>query len=220
MFEILKKKRLKVEISGNPVRGELLRRAESLSSKSFGLLPGKRTILIFGGSQGSRPINMHILENLEQYASRQEIQLLWQTGTFDYQEIINQVGERDNVKILPFISDMAGAYSSADIAICRAGALSIAELASVGLPSLLIPYPHAAEGHQDYNAKLMEEAGAAIVIKQSELGTGILEKTVFEMLFDEWKLKEMSAAGKKLVQKDPALNIVESLLELLGQTKN
>ena len=220
MFEILKKKRLKVEISGNPGRGELLRRAESLSSKSFGLLPGKRTILIFGGSQGSRPINMHILENLEQYASRQEIQLLWQTGTFDYQEIINQVGERDNVKILPFISDMAGAYSSADIAICRAGALSIAELASVGLPSLLIPYPHAAEGHQDYNAKLMEEAGAAIVIKQSELGTGILEKTVFEMLFDEWKLKEMSAAGKKLVQKDPTLNIVESLLELLGQTKN
>ena len=197
-----------------------MRRAESLSSKSFGLLPGKRTILIFGGSQGSRPINMHILENLEQYASRQEIQLLWQTGTFDYQEIINQVGERDNVKILPFISDMAGAYSSADIAICRAGALSIAELASVGLPSLLIPYPHAAEGHQDYNAKLMEEAGAAIVIKQSELGTGILEKTVFEMLFDEWKLKEMSAAGKKLVQKDPTLNIVESLLELLGQTKN
>ena len=197
-----------------------MRRAESLSSKSFGLLPGKRTILIFGGSQGSRPINMHILENLEQYASRREIQLLWQTGTFDYQEIINQVGERDNVKILPFISDMAGAYSSADLAICRAGALSIAELASVGLPSLLIPYPHAAEGHQDYNAKLMEEAGAAIVIKQSELGTGILEKTVFEMLFDEWKLKEMSAAGKKLVQKDPALNIVESLLELLGQTKN
>lgn len=197
-----------------------MRRAESLSSKSFGLQPGKRTILIFGGSQGSRPINMHILENLEQYASRREVQLLWQTGTFDYQMIINQVGERDNVKILPFISDMAGAYSSADLAICRAGALSIAELASVGLPSLLIPYPHAAEGHQDYNAKLMEEAGAAIVIKQSELGTGILEKTVFEMLFDEWKLKEMSAAGKKLVQKDPALNIVESLLELLGQTKN
>ena len=216
----LKKKDMKVEISGNPVRGELLRRAESLTSKSYGLVSGKQTILIFGGSQGSHPINMHILKNFDQYATRREIQLLWQTGTLDHQLIINSVGERENVKILPFLTDMAGAYSSADLAICRAGALPLAELASVGLPSLLIPLPHAAEHHQDYNAKIMEAAGAAKIIGQDELASGLLEETVFELLFDQWKLQEMSKAAKSLAIKDSAMKIVNSLLGMLENDKN
>jgi len=216
----LKKKDMKVEISGNPVRGELLRRAESLTSKSYGLVSGKQTILIFGGSQGSHPINMHILKNFDQYATRREIQLLWQTGTLDHQLIINSVGERENVKILPFLTDMAGAYSSADLAICRAGALTLAELASVGLPSLLIPLPHAAEHHQDYNAKIMEAAGAAKIIGQDELASGLLEETVFELLFDQWKLQEMSKAAKSLAIKDSAMKIVNSLLGMLETDKN
>ncbi len=204
-----------MEISGNPIRSELLRRSKSLTTKSYGLSEGKRTILILGGSQGSRPINMHILDNLDLYAKRPEVQLLWQTGTNDYQKIISKVGERGNIKILPFLSDMAGAYFSADIAICRAGALTIAELAFVGLPSLLIPLPHAAEKHQDYNAKLMEESGAAKVIDQAELSSGILEKTVFELLFDELKLKEMSDAGKRVAHEDAALKIINSLFRML-----
>jgi len=216
----LKKKEMKVEISGNPVRGELLRRAESLTSKSYGLVEGKQTILVIGGSQGSHPINMHILENFDLYANRREIQLLWQTGTLDHQMIINSVGEMENVKILPFLTDMAGAYSSADIAICRAGALTLAELAAVGLPSLLIPLPHAAERHQDYNAKLMEEAGAALIINQNELSSGLLEETVFELLFDQWKLKEMSEAAKSLAYNDSALKIVKSLLSIMENGEN
>lgn len=208
-----------MEISGNPIRGELLRRAKTLTSKSYGLSERKRTLLIFGGSQGSRPINMHILDNLELYAGRPELQLLWQTGTNDYQKIISRVGERDNVKILPFLSDMAGAYSSADIAVCRAGALTIAELAAVGLPSILIPFPHAAEKHQDYNAKLMADAGAAVVIMQEELSSGILEKTVFELLSDEFKLKEMSEAGKVVAHEDAALKIINSLFKMIELAK-
>ena len=194
-----------MEISGNPIRGELLRRAKTLTSKSYGLSEGKRTLLIFGGSQGSRPINMHILENLELYAGRPELQLLWQTGTNDYQKIINAVGERENIKILPFLSDMAGAYSSADIAVCRAGALTIAE--------------HAAEKHQDYNAKLMEDAGAAVVVRQEELSSGALEKVLFELLFDELKLKEMSDAGKAVAHEDAALKIINSLFKMIGLAK-
>ena len=219
-LKYLKKKDMKVEVSGNPVRGELLRRAESLSSKSYGLVTGKQTILIFGGSQGSHPINMNILKNFDQYANRREIQLLWQTGTLDHQMIINSVGELDNVKILPFLTDMAGAYSSADLAICRAGALTLAELSAVGLPSILIPLPHAAEKHQDYNAAIMEEAGAAIVISQDELPSGLLEETVFELLFDQWKLKEMSEAAKSLAYHDSAMKIVNSLLGIMEDAEN
>lgn len=206
-------------ISGNPIRGELLRRAKTLTSKSYGLSEGKRTLLIFGGSQGSRPINMHILENLEKYTGRPELQLLWQTGTNDYQKIIKEVGERENVKILPFLSDMAGAYFSADLAVCRAGALTIAELAAVGLPSILIPLPHAAEKHQDYNAKLMADAGAALVINQEELSSGKLEKVLFEILFDDWKLKEMSKAGKAVAHEDSALKIINSLFKMIELAK-
>ncbi|TFB14005.1 hypothetical protein E3V33_00425 [Candidatus Marinimicrobia bacterium MT.SAG.4] len=219
MHKILKKKRLNMEISGNPIRGELLRRAKTLTSKSYGLSEEKRTLLIFGGSQGSRPINMHILENLEKYAGRPELQLLWQTGTSDYQKIIKEVGERENVKILPFLSDMAGAYFSADLAVCRAGALTIAELAAVGLPSILIPLPHAAEKHQDYNAKLMADAGAALVINQEELSSGKLEKVLFELLFDDWKLKEMSKAGKAVAHEDSALKIINSLFKMIDLAK-
>ena len=219
-LKYLKKKDMKVEVSGNPVRGELLRRAESLSSKSYELGTGKQTILIFGGSQGSHPINMHILKNFDQYANRREIQLLWQTETLDHQMIINSVGELDNVKILPFLTDMAGAYSSADLAICRAGALTLAELSAVGLPSILIPLPHAAEKHQDYNAAIMEEAGAAIVISQDELPSGLLEETVFELLFDQWKLKEMSEAAKSLAYHDSAMKIVNSLLGIMEDAEN
>ena len=208
-----------MEISGNPIRGELLRRAKTLTSKSYGLSEGKRTLLIFGGSQGSRPINMHILENLEKYITHPELQLLWQTGTNDYQKIITAVGERDNVKILPFLSDMAGAYSSADIAVCRAGALTIAELAAVGLPSILIPLPHAAEKHQDYNAKLMADAGAAVVVNQADLPSGKLEKTVFGLLSDDLKLKEMSEAGKAVAHEDAALKIINSLFKMIEMAK-
>lgn len=216
----LKKKDMKVKFSGNPVRGDLLRRAESLTSKSYGLVPGKQTILIFGGSQGSHPINMHILKNLDQYANRREIQLLWQTGTLDHQMIINSVGEMDNVRILPFLTDMAGAYSSADIAICRAGALTLAELAAVGLPSILIPLPHAAEKHQDYNAMIFEDAGAAKVISQDKLSSGELEETVFGLLFDQWKLQEMSKAARSLAYEDSAMKIVKSLLGIMENSKN
>ncbi|MCH8299383.1 MAG: hypothetical protein IIC39_02430 [Candidatus Marinimicrobia bacterium] len=219
MHKILKKKSLNMGISGNPIRGELLRRAKTLTSKSYGLSEGKRTLLIFGGSQGSRPINMHILENLEKYTGRPELQLLWQTGTNDYQKIIKEVGERENVKILPFLSDMAGAYFSADLAVCRAGALTIAELAAVGLPSILIPLPHAAEKHQDYNAKLMADAGAALVINQEELSSGKLEKVLFELLFDDWKLKEMSKAGKAVAHEDSALKIINSLFKMIELAK-
>ncbi|MCH7819417.1 MAG: hypothetical protein IIB40_07630 [Candidatus Marinimicrobia bacterium] len=219
MYETSKKKSIKMEISGNPIRGELLRRAKTLTSKSYGLSEGKRTLLIFGGSQGSRPINMHILENLEKYITHPELQLLWQTGTNDYQKIITAVGERDNVKILPFLSDMAGAYSSADIAVCRAGALTIAELAAVGLPSILIPLPHAAEKHQDYNAKLMADAGAAVVVNQVDLPSGKLEKTVFGLLSDDLKLKEMSEAGKAVAHEDAALKIINSLFKMIEMAK-
>ena len=211
---------MKVEFSGNPVRGDLLRRAESLTSKSYGLVPEKQTILIFGGSQGSHPINMHILKQFDQYANRREIQLLWQTGTLDHQMIINSVGELDNVKILPFLTDMAGAYSSADIAICRAGALTLAELAAVGLPSILIPLPTAAEKHQDFNAQIMEDAGAAKVINQDKLSSGVLEETVFELLFDQWKLQEMSKAARSLAYEDSAMKIVKSLLGIMENSKN
>ena len=206
---------MNVQISGNPIRSDLLRRTQSVKSKAYGLIEGKRTILVFGGSQGSKPINMHILENLKSYIETEHVQLLWQTGTTDYKQIINEVGERDNVKILPFLTDMGAAYASADMAICRAGALTIAELAVVGLPSILIPLPHAAEKHQDYNAKLMADAGAALIVNQSELTSGILEKNAFDLLFDEEKLEKMSAAAKELAEEDAALKIINSLFKVL-----
>lgn len=202
----------RIVVSGNPVRLSLRRCDAADARVAFGLQPGKRTLLVFGGSLGSASINK-ALRPLVPRLVREGYQLIWQTGTRDIAELA-PIGALypEQVIVRAFIDDMDQAYSAADLAVCRAGATSLAELTMLGVPAILVPYPHAAADHQYYNAIAMADAGAARVLRDSELGK--LESTLFDLLDDAAALRRMSAAAEAQARPRAAYHLAEAVLAL------
>ncbi|MBW2598675.1 MAG: undecaprenyldiphospho-muramoylpentapeptide beta-N-acetylglucosaminyltransferase, partial [Deltaproteobacteria bacterium] len=161
----------KVVITGNPVRREFIKGIKK--SRTEG---GKFSILIFGGSQGARAINRAVVESmryLEDMLCR--LVITHQTGKEDFDEVSAAYRDRGvNAEVHPFITDMSSVYESADLLICRAGATSIAEITATGKASVLIPYPFAAGNHQELNARVLTDAGAAEMILEDKLDGGTL----------------------------------------------
>jgi len=150
---------------GNPVRNNLGYADRVIASQFFGLRRGMPVVLIFGGSQGSRNINSAI-DALIDKGVFINVQLIWQTGEIEFEKYKSkyELKNTKDIHILPFIDKMEYAYAVSHLAICRAGAMTIAELAAVGLPAILVPLPSAAANHQYKNAKSLEEKGAAILV--------------------------------------------------------
>lgn len=173
----------KIVKTGNPIRKNISSLQENISLlqetaiKKYSLEKGKKTILIIGGSLGARTINNSIEKNLDFFIEN-DIQLLWQTGKFYYNDILERVKDKiaktNNIHIHEFIFDMDQAYSVADIIISRAGALSISELCCVGKPVILVPSPNVAEDHQTKNAMALVEKDAAIMVKDMEMSEKIV----------------------------------------------
>lgn len=185
--------------TGNPLRPgfEIGRREDGM--ELFNLDAKKKTLLIFGGSQGAEAINQMVKENLQRIISHDDVQLIWQTGDRMYEECKDQFSElHASGAVLPFIDEMNLAYACADLVICRSGAMTLAELAAAGKPSILIPYPFAAEGHQEFNAKLVAERGAAILIRQKDIVEEDLIGKALEMIDDANLLQRMSDASHRL----------------------
>lgn len=147
----------KILFTGNPVRQNLLdcKVTKEDAVRSFGLVPGKQTILIVGGSLGARTLNDSILGNLPLVKQQSKVQFIWQTGKYYSEEIKAELARRgcpENLKVMDFISDMSQAYAAADLVISRAGAGSISEFCLLGKPVILVPSPNVAEDHQTKNA--------------------------------------------------------------------
>ncbi len=160
----------KIIVTGNPVRASVMNGSRSEAIKAFGLDPEKKTILVLGGSQGARTVNKAVLASLEKTQLPAEYQLLWQTGKRDYKEVAAQAGRKvTDCALFPFADRMDLVYAAADLAIARAGALTLAELTACGLPSILIPYPHAAGDHQRKNAADLVDRKMAVVIDEKDL---------------------------------------------------
>jgi UDP-N-acetylglucosamine--N-acetylmuramyl-(pentapeptide) pyrophosphoryl-undecaprenol N-acetylglucosamine transferase len=198
-----------VLVTGNPVRKAIgtVDRADALGE--FGLDPGKRTLLICGGSQGARTINEAVMKSLEGRTLPGHIQLLWQTGKRDYREVAASVGDRVSRRALfPFAENMEYVYAAADLAVARAGALTLAELQASSVPAILVPYPHAAGDHQRRNAQAFVAAGAAELLADSELtDVDILDRAV--TLLDSPRLDEMKQAMKLMLgEAGPAVDII------------
>ena len=192
---------------GNPVRNDILSLpAKEESLKKLGLSLQKRTVLIFGGSLGARSINNAALSAIES-ADKDSIQFIWQTGkNFRYE------GSHTNVRAMEFIDDMATAYSAADLVLSRAGATSISEICVTGKPSVLVPYPLAANNHQELNAKVMEENGASIFAADDKIGS-MLSDILSSLLCDDNKLEAMSASALAMAKPDAAEKIGREILE-------
>lgn len=170
----------KTELTGNPVRKEVVdikdKKEEAL--KYFGLTAGRPVILVIGGSQGARSLNEAMESNLGRFEDNDR-QWIWQTGTSFYEKAkaLSDATRSGNVAVRDFITRMDLAYAAADLIVSRAGAISITELCNVGKPIVLVPYPFAAADHQTRNAEVLENAGAAIMIKDSQI-----KRTLFDTL--------------------------------------
>jgi UDP-N-acetylglucosamine--N-acetylmuramyl-(pentapeptide) pyrophosphoryl-undecaprenol N-acetylglucosamine transferase len=163
----------------------------------------KLNLLIIGGSLGSKPINT-IVAKLDI-----DINIWHQTGTSQLQKVKSQYLKK-SAKITPFIEDMAAAYAWADVVLCRAGAMTISELMLSGSPSILFPLPHAIDNHQFYNAKILVDNKAGILIEQKNLTVKILEKTLLDL--DKNQLENQSNCALKLAKPNAAKEIVAYLL--------
>jgi len=156
-------------VTGNPVRREIMQGNREDALRQWSLEPNKKTILILGGSQGARTINRAIIDALNKRGLGEDYQLLWQTGKRDYKDVVAEAGNKVTGALFPFAENMAQVYAVADIAIVRAGALTLAELMACAIPSILIPYPHAAGDHQKKNAQDLVERSLAVMIEESNL---------------------------------------------------
>ncbi len=163
----------KFVLTGIPVRPEIASRPTQVEARrSLGLDPKMTTVLVFGGSQGSRTINVAASAMIARRRLPRTWQVLHASGERDYEWMkterkIDATGNR--YQLVKYLDNMALAYAAADVAVCRAGASTLAELATVGLPSILIPYPHAADDHQRKNARVFAQHNAATIIEDSAL---------------------------------------------------
>lgn len=201
-----------IEIMPYPVRANLTRYTRTEASLFFRLDENKKTLFAFGGSQGASTINRALLKSVNEL-SKNNIQLIWQTGSREYDTIKKQVKDFNNVKIFQFIEKIDYAFSAADLILCRAGISTIMELASFGAAVIFVPFPLATENHQEKNARTMVTSGAAGMILDSEIENN-LKKTVLPLLNDEEKLGRMRENIKKFADKDAASKIAGMLITL------
>ena len=212
----------KIILTGNPVRQGLLnhsiQREEAISS--FGLDPQKKTVLILGGSLGARTINQCLMANLDKVKSS-GVQFIWQTGKIYIEEARKAVAQADELPMLhvtDFISDMATAYSAADLVISRAGAGSISEFCLLQKPVILVPSPNVAEDHQTKNALALVNKNAALYVKDSEAKDMLLEKAI-EAVNQPELLKNLSKNITELAFTDSANVIAKEVIKLAEDYK-
>lgn len=202
----------KLKLTGNPVRQDLIAIPGKEKSNLFFNLNNKRkTLLILGGSLGAKAINELIEKSLE-FFKNLDLQLIWQCGSYYYEQYRNY--ESENIKVFSFLNRMDLAYGAADFVISRAGALSVSELCLVGKPVVFIPSPNVAEDHQTKNAEAISEKNAAILIKEKELNN-LFENQFSELVNSEEKQKLLSENIKKIAKPNATKEIVDEIEKLL-----
>jgi len=198
----------KTRVTGNP-----LRRALS-AALPYGLPPaGEATrLLVLGGSQGARALNEIAPAAVAELGLPVEV---WhQAGRGRAAAVTAAYGDRPGARVAEFIEDMAGAYGWAHLVVARAGALTVAELAAAGRPAVLVPFPHAAGGHQEANARAAEARGAAVTALEPGLSSEGLARVLRGLLGSPEKLAAMAAAAAASARRDAAREIVDDLLDL------
>ena len=208
----------KLVLTGNPVRTEVFSRQTSKAEAAsfFGLDPEKPVVLLFGGSLGALALNEAVAEAGGWLNARPEVQVIWQTGKLYFDRFKDtETGRLPQVRVMPFLERMDMAYAASDLAICRAGALTISELCLVGKPAILVPSPLVAEDHQTKNARALADQEAAVMVKNAEVKAKLWTE-VFRLI-DEPELRQNLAKNiKSLGKPDAAEDIASEVLKLAG----
>ncbi len=199
-------------VCGNPVRGEIA--GLSAPGERMGRRDGPLRLLVIGGSQGALALNRTVPEALAGLPEASRPAVLHQAGSLADETRARYQALGVEARVDAFIDDMADAWSWADLAICRAGALTVAELAAAGVASILVPFPHAVDDHQTANARYLADAGAAWLIPQSELTPGLLAERLRDT--DRNRLIEMAEQARRMSRHEAAAQVAAGCLEVIA----
>jgi UDP-N-acetylglucosamine--N-acetylmuramyl-(pentapeptide) pyrophosphoryl-undecaprenol N-acetylglucosamine transferase len=214
----------RVQVTGVPIRRRALEGDRARGLQRFGLEPGRRTLLVIGGSQGAHSLNTATCRLAEVLKHEAHLQILHQTGAADLAWVRDAIGRREHESpralrhaAAAFLDPVGDAFACADLVLCRAGASSLAEITAWGLPAVLVPYPHAG-GHQEDNAGVLVRAGAAVRIGDADLaGEGLVE-AVRSLLADPGRRAAMAQASRGLGHPDAA-DVVADLVLATGRVR-
>jgi UDP-N-acetylglucosamine--N-acetylmuramyl-(pentapeptide) pyrophosphoryl-undecaprenol N-acetylglucosamine transferase len=196
------------KVTGVPVREAFF----SIPAKTT----GAPTLLVFGGSQGARAINQAMIESLAGLRAKiPGIHIIHQTGQRDYDRVLAAYQQSGiSGEVHQFIDDMPAAFGRADLLVCRSGASTVGEITAAGKPAIFVPFPAAADDHQNVNARALERAGAAVVVEESTLEAAYLVETIAALIGDARQLRAMSEAARSLAHPQAVEEIAEMVSKL------
>jgi UDP-N-acetylglucosamine--N-acetylmuramyl-(pentapeptide) pyrophosphoryl-undecaprenol N-acetylglucosamine transferase len=210
-----------IRVTGNPIRRSIaaLDRAalRGAAMEVFGLDPERRTVLVMGGSLGAASLNDAVAGLADRWRDRGDLQLLVSAGRDHGPSLRERVGTGGtHVHVLDYLERVELAYAAADLAVCRAGATTVAELAAVGLPSILVPYPYARANHQELNARALERSGGASVILDPRANAPTLGSEVERIIGDRGALQRMAEGARRFGRPGAADELAAWALSLVG----
>ena len=215
-----------VIVTGTPTKVKKIKISDARKQellKENKLNNNKPIVLFFGGSQGAKSINNSLLEIISK-KQNQNYQILWAAGPAQYEQIKKDLKEKhsieidniENVSIVPYIYNMEEIMNIVDLVVCRSGAMTITEIANVGVPAIFIPFPFATENHQEYNAKVLQKVGAAKIILDKNLTANELNSTITNLVRDKKTLQEMSKKANQVAIQ----NVEEKIYKEIKQVVN
>lgn len=195
----------RVVVSGNPIRSEFKERDRESARKKLSISMDKKLIVVTGGSQGAQSINTSMVHVMKELKDRPDVHIVHVTGKKQYEKVLEDLEKENinpstfkNLEVVPYTYDMATLYKASDLIIARAGAMTVSEIAAVGRSSILIPYPHATDNHQEFNARVIADKKGGILILDKDLNGQILIDTIKELIKDTKKLRQMEKITSEL----------------------
>ena len=207
----------RIVVTGTPTKVkkiELTQEQKEMLKKQLNINNDLPIVIVFGGSQGAESINTCLI-NIINNKLNKEYHIVWAVGQSNYETVKATIKEEHNCSIVPYIYNMEEVLNLADLVVARSGAMTITEVAKCGKPAIFIPFPYATENHQEYNAKVLENAGAAKIILDKDLEYSILNKTIEEIIGDKENMLHMGEKAKSIAIENVEEKIYEEIKRLL-----
>lgn len=204
-----------VVLTGNPVRRSVVRASRAAGRAALGVDEGQTLLLVFGGSLGAAHINEGVARLKAELLSRPGLVVVHSTGADGFDETVSALAltpaEQLRWRVMPYISNMGQALAAADLVVSRAGASSIAEIAALSVPSVLVPYPHATADHQTTNARFLTDVGAAVLVADDRIDTPEFPEALLGLLDDPARRAAMREAASGLGATDAAAQLADQV---------
>ena len=204
-----------VVLTGNPVRRSVVGASRESGRAAFGVEPDETMLLVFGGSLGAAHINEGVCRLKSELLARKGLVVVHSTGADGFDETVSALAltpeEQIRWRVMPYISNMGEALAASDLVLSRAGASSIAEIAALAVPSLLVPYPHATADHQTTNARYLTDAGAAVLVPDDKIDEPVFSQELLGLLDDSSRREAMREAARGLGQQSAAAALADQV---------